>query len=193
VSASISPHTKASRDSMTPSATSGATTGSAACKMHAKRTRGSSVIMMVLPRNGGSRRGWDFPKPRTEDRQNGANIPKDSSENRMRRRASDILARTAQTPAQRGSHNQPGVLASRVLRRDLGGRAQAHRRHCAYLMDSHCLKKGITPMRKKGTNRKAKRQPLSLRHQRLARPETRRWRNCGRPASVSRNNLRTRA
>jgi hypothetical protein len=125
VSASISPHTKASSDSMTPSATSGATTGSAARKMHAKLARGSSVITMVLPRNRGSRRGSDFPKLLTEDRQYGANIPEDSSENFMRRRASNILARMAQTPAQRGSHNQPGVLDSRVLRRDLGGCAQA--------------------------------------------------------------------
>jgi hypothetical protein len=47
----LSPHTKASRDSMTPSVTRGAMMGSAACKRHATLTRDSSAIMIVLPRN----------------------------------------------------------------------------------------------------------------------------------------------
>ena len=47
----ISPHTTASRDSMIPSVTNGATIGSAASKKHEKLPRGLSATMIVLPRN----------------------------------------------------------------------------------------------------------------------------------------------
>jgi hypothetical protein len=51
VSPRISPHTTASRDSMIPSVTNGATIGSAASKKHEKLPRGLSATMIVLPRN----------------------------------------------------------------------------------------------------------------------------------------------
>jgi hypothetical protein len=73
---SSSSHKKGSRDSMTPSVTSGAMTGAAACKTHAKPARGSSIIMAFPPKefSRAARRG-DLPKPLINDRQNGANIP----------------------------------------------------------------------------------------------------------------------
>jgi hypothetical protein len=61
---------------MTPSVTSGAMTGSAARKIHAKLARGSSKIMEFLRRSLREQRGAGIlPKPLTNDRQNGANIP----------------------------------------------------------------------------------------------------------------------
>ena len=76
VAVSYSSHTKGSRDSMTPSVTSGAMTGSAARKMHARLARGSSISMNVL--QGVLESSAALPRPITNDRQNGANIPEGS-------------------------------------------------------------------------------------------------------------------
>jgi hypothetical protein len=69
VQASFSSHTKGSRDSMTPNVTSGAITGNAARKIHAKLARRSSIIMKVLqerePRGAGISRNRSLMTART--------------------------------------------------------------------------------------------------------------------------------
>jgi hypothetical protein len=74
VSPRTSPHTTESRDSIIPSVTNGAIIGSAACKKH-ELPRGSSAIMIVLPRNHREQH-MNLPKLfSTDNRENGTNIP----------------------------------------------------------------------------------------------------------------------